>query len=294
MGCLKLAYRSVAKIPIHRDSQKNEPVLRCVWNAGEQSKNRVRWYDYAARFYDPQIGRWTTIDPSAEERISFTPYNFCSNNSIQRIDSDGSLDDIVITGENSSSVTLKTDIINVTVDASSLWVDFGGNYALEGEEVVSAGLDIVGVFDPTGIADALNAGLQGSNGQWVGAIISGLGVIPYIGDLSKVGKIRKDGKIINNAIDAVKAKNLKEAAEKGIPKSQLGPSGKPKVHTVSRPNLKEAKDAARSNPKSNTSPVKYSSDKGQKTHYHSTRNGKKLTGKDNVHYENRSSKRNSE
>jgi len=44
MGCLKLAYRSEAEIPIHRDSQKSEPVLRCVWNAGEQSKNRVRWY----------------------------------------------------------------------------------------------------------------------------------------------------------------------------------------------------------------------------------------------------------
>jgi len=34
MGCLKLAYRSEAEIPIHRDSQKSETVLRCIWNAG--------------------------------------------------------------------------------------------------------------------------------------------------------------------------------------------------------------------------------------------------------------------
>ena len=56
--------------------------------------------------------------------------------------------------------------------------------------------------------------------------------------------------------------------------------GKPKIHTVSKPNNKQAKDAARNNPNSNSKSVKHSSDKGQKTHYHSTKDGEKLEGKD--------------
>ena len=88
-----------------------------------------------------------------------------------------------------------------------------------------------------------------------------------------------------------RTKNVAEA--KGIPKTQLGPSGKPKIHNVSKSNFKKAEDAARNNPKSNSKPEKHSSDKGQKQHFHATKNGQKLTGKDNIHYVNRASKTNS-
>jgi hypothetical protein len=36
-----------------------------------------------------------SVDPLASERISFSPYNFCSNNPINRIDLTGALDDFV-------------------------------------------------------------------------------------------------------------------------------------------------------------------------------------------------------
>jgi len=44
-------------------------------------------YDYGARFYDPQIGRWTTIDPSIEDNHhEWTPYAYVYNNPLKFID----------------------------------------------------------------------------------------------------------------------------------------------------------------------------------------------------------------
>jgi RHS repeat-associated protein len=45
--------------------------------------------DYAARYYDPAIARFTTIDPKAEKYYSISPYAYCANNPIRYIDFDG-------------------------------------------------------------------------------------------------------------------------------------------------------------------------------------------------------------
>ena len=53
------------------------------------TKKGLNWYDYGAREYDVVLGRFTTMDPSSESYYSTSPYAYCGNNPVNRIDPTG-------------------------------------------------------------------------------------------------------------------------------------------------------------------------------------------------------------
>src|SRR4030043_1930858 len=50
----------------------------------------IVWYDYGARFYDPQLGRWHSPDP-ANQFYSIAGYGYWANNPIIYTDPNGEI-----------------------------------------------------------------------------------------------------------------------------------------------------------------------------------------------------------
>ena len=133
------------------------------YNGKEQEKS-LPWYDYGARRYDAVLGRFTTVDPSAEKTYFWSPYAYCYDNPVLHVDPTGKFGETVwdvfnvILGidsfkRNFSSGNYKAAAVDgagVLLDAASSMIPFvpgGAGAAIKGARAADKAVDAVQVMN---------------------------------------------------------------------------------------------------------------------------------------------------
>ena len=79
-------------------------------------------------------------------------------------------------------------------------------------DLTQIALDIVGIFEPTPFADIGNTLISAVRGDWAGAGLSVVGVVPYVGDLAKLGKLGRYAGTVAKAVDLAASSPAARAA----------------------------------------------------------------------------------
>jgi hypothetical protein len=90
-------------------------------------------------------------------------------------------------------------------------------------DITQMSLDIVGIFDQTGVSDAANGVISLGRGDWTGAALSGLALVPVIGALAVAGKLGRWGDTIVRVVNrAATDPAFRAAVEPALRRIQSG------------------------------------------------------------------------
>ena len=71
---------------------QNWPKITLVFqsdSSGKEKDSETGYYYFGARYYNPDLSLWLSVDPMADKYPSLSPYNYCAWNPMKLVDPDG-------------------------------------------------------------------------------------------------------------------------------------------------------------------------------------------------------------
>jgi RHS repeat-associated protein len=160
-------------------------------------------YHFRYRDYSPTLGRWTSLDPLRYDAGDVNLYRPVGNNPLNSLDPSG-LEEVVpyydvtlalvpAASNPGGLVDRLKGTLNTLQDALNNLKNLNKLTPQQWELVLDLAqltLDIIGIVEPTPIADGLNMAISIWRWDISGAALSGLGMFPWFGDLAKAGKLK--------------------------------------------------------------------------------------------------------
>ena len=70
--------------------------LKAVWSnsaqcssTGKEKDSETGYYYFGARYYNPDLSLWLSVDPMSDKYPNLSPYNYCAWNPLRLIDPNG-------------------------------------------------------------------------------------------------------------------------------------------------------------------------------------------------------------